>query len=427
MSLGFEQAGFDVLAAVEIDPVHAAAHEFNFPDCAVICSSVSEVTGDDIRAAAKLGDRKVDLVFGGPPCQGFSMIGKRQLDDPRNSLLKDFVRIARELDASYIVMENVKGLTVGKHRAMLDELVQLLDQAGYEVRLPWRVLDAADFAVPQHRERLFLMCAKKGMPVPAYPAAVCTPADEEPSDEIPVGPSCEDALGDLPDADRFASLKAGDSVKTKAWGEPSEYAEMMRCTGGRGWFCGYRREFDPMVLTSSAYTEHSDISRRRFSETQPGTVEPISRLFKLHPRGLSNTLRAGTDGARGAFTSPRPIHYESTRCVTVREMARLHGFPDWFRFNATKWHGARQIGNAVPPPLARAVGSAVMSAGSFERTKPEEVVDLGPVGLLTMDLTTASRHFGIEKPMSKRDRKSGSTKRKQVDIERLRIAALAAE
>ena len=142
MSLGFEQAGFDVLAAVEIDPVHAAAHEFNFPDCAVICSSVSEVTGDDIRAAAKLGDRKVDLVFGGPPCQGFSMIGKRQLDDPRNSLLKDFVRIARELDASYIVMENVKGLTVGKHRAMLDELVQLLDQAGYEVRLPWRVLDA---------------------------------------------------------------------------------------------------------------------------------------------------------------------------------------------------------------------------------------------------------------------------------------------
>lgn len=100
MSLGFEQAGFDVVAAVELDPVHAAVHKFNFPDCAILPRSVTEVSGDDIREAAGIGDRPVDVVFGGAPCQGFSLIGQRALDDPRNSLVKDFVRIVRELDAN---------------------------------------------------------------------------------------------------------------------------------------------------------------------------------------------------------------------------------------------------------------------------------------------------------------------------------------
>src|SRR6476646_1143107 len=109
-------------------------------------------------------------------------------------------------------------------------------------------------------------------------------------------------------------------------------------------------------------------------ETLPGAVEPISRFFKLPPNGVSNTLRAGTDASRGAFTSPRPIHYRYPRCVTVREMARLHGFPDWFRFQETKWHGARQIGNAVPPPLARSIGQAVIAAMRLVPNMPEDVI-----------------------------------------------------
>lgn len=426
LSLGFEHAGFDVVAAVEIDPVHAAVHEFNFPHTKVLARSVSDLTGDGIRAAAGLGDRRVDVVFGGPPCQGFSMIGRRQIDDPRNALLQDFVRLAKEVDASYVVMENVKGLTVGKHRGLLDELVDLLRTQGYEVRTPWRVLDAADYGVPQHRERLFLMAAKIGLDLPAYPAPTCTPADAAPTDDLPVGPSCAEALGDLPDPGDFATLRRSDAVRTTRWGEPSPYAQALRCTGETGWHYGYERVFDPTLLTSSSHTEHSTISRRRFSETEPGSVEPISRLFKLHPGGLSNTLRAGTDGARGAFTSPRPIHYSSPRCVTVREMARLHGFPDWFRFNGTKWHGARQIGNAVPPPLARAVAGAVMAAGRFETVKPEAALQLGPTALLEMDLGSASRHFGVPKPPSKRDKPSGAKKRRQADIEAERLGLLDA-
>jgi DNA (cytosine-5)-methyltransferase 1 len=93
MSLGFEQAGFDILAAVEIDPVHGAVHEFNFPHCAVLPRSVVGLTGALIRKAAGIGTRKVDVVFGGAPCQGFSLIGQRAFDDPRNALVKDFLRI----------------------------------------------------------------------------------------------------------------------------------------------------------------------------------------------------------------------------------------------------------------------------------------------------------------------------------------------
>lgn len=139
LSLGFEQAGFDVAAAIEIDPVHACVHKFNFPQCQVIPLSIAQLTGDDIRSAAKLGGRPVDVVFGGAPCQGFSLIGQRALDDPRNSLVLDFVRMVKELEANYFVFENVKGLTVGRHRSFLDEFVSALQKAGYEVRLPWQV------------------------------------------------------------------------------------------------------------------------------------------------------------------------------------------------------------------------------------------------------------------------------------------------
>lgn len=405
MSLGFEQAGFDVVAAVEIDPVHAAVHKFNFPECAIIPMSVTEVSGDDIRKSAGIKDRKVDVVFGGAPCQGFSLIGQRALDDPRNSLVKDFVRIVRELDATYFVFENVKGLTVGKHRKFLFELIEEFEALGYDVQKDWQVLNAADYSVPQDRQRLILMGVKKGQELPTYPNAISK------------RPTCADALGDLPDAEAFEELQKSDSVAYADWKNPSKYAEALRGIGNDAWMYGRPRNWNPDFLTSSARTNHTDISRNRFSETAEGSVEPISRFFKLPSDGVSNTLRAGTDGARGAFTSPRPIHYKYNRCVTVREMARLHGFPDWFRFHVTKWHGARQIGNAVPPPLAFAVAGQIIKALGTRRLRPFKALNLGDDALLSMTLTEASNYWGVVKPRSKRDRKSGVKKRKQAEIE----------
>ena len=428
LSLGFEQAGFDVVAAVEVDPIHAAIHKFNFPKCAVFPQSIRRLSGKEIRERAGLGNRTVDVVAGGAPCQGFSLIGQRALDDPRNSLVREFVRIVEELDASYFVFENVKGLTVGKHKRFLEEIIEAFELLGYRVRMPWHVLNASSYGVPQDRERLFLIGAKRGLPLSEYPDPTTTPTGSTQRHlNLSFGPSCKDAIGDLPDAEKFKELMHTDSVITDRWSAPSEYARELRCMEPVDWHFGYPRRWEPKMLTSSMRTIHTEISRRRFSETEPGSVEPISRFFKLAADGVSNTLRAGTDSARGAFTSPRPIHYKHLRCVTVREMARLHGFPDWFRFHETKWHGGRQIGNAVPPPLARAIAGSLIEAIGVLPVRPTKILELGDPELLRMGMSQAAKYWDIPVPIGRRDRKSGAKKRKQEEIEVQRLSAAGAK
>lgn len=420
MSLGFEQAGFDIVAAVEIDPIHAAVHHFNFPQTALLARSVVGLGGDEVRDAAGIGSKTVDVVFGGPPCQGFSLIGKRMLDDPRNQLVKEFVRLVGELGARVFVFENVKGLTVGRHRAFLESLIDAFDDLGYRVRLPWRVLNAINYGVPQDRQRLFLLGAKKAALLPVYPVETTTRENDlfDRSSKR-LTPTCSEALSDLPDAERWDVLMTSDSAPNEIAALPSDYAREMRCWADDAWHFGYVRNWNPDVLTSSMRTVHTEISRRRFAQTKQGDVEPISRFFRLAPDGVCNTLRAGTDSARGAFTSPRPIHYAFPRCVTVREMARLHGYPDWFRFHITKWHGARQVGNSVPPPLARAVAGAVMQALGVVPETPSRKLDLGRPELLSMDMGEAADYWKVSVPIQRRDRKNGFHKRKQSEIEEI--------
>ncbi len=426
MSLGFEQAGFDVVASVELDPIHAAVHHFNFPMTATLARSVIALDARSIldhcnQASIKGG---IDVVCGGAPCQGFSLIGKRMLDDPRNQLVRQFVRLVTALDAKYFVFENVKGLTVGKHGNFLHMLIEEFQANGYAVAQPWRVLNAKHYGVPQHRERLFLLGAKLGLPLPEYPPLLTGRAPDLFSSTLvrPV-PTCRDAIDDIPDNELFDELMTVDSIRVNDWKPESDFAREMHCTTDDCWHFGYCRNWDRTVLTSSMRTVHTDISRRRFRETPQGDVEGISRFYKLSPDGQSNTLRAGTDSARGAFTSPRPVHYKHGRCVSVREMARLHGYPDWFRFHVTKWHGARQIGNSVPPPLARAVASSVIRALGVKPLRPQMVLDLGDPGLLAMGMTEAAAFWDVEVPIKKRDRKSGSHKRKQNETEKARLQA----
>src|ERR1051325_5400141 len=212
MTLGFEQAGFDVAAAVEIDPVHCAVHQFNFPNCAVIARSVVGLSAQEIRSAAGIGDRKVAVVFGGPPCQGFSLIGQRCLDDARNKLVLEFVRVVTDLDAESFVFENVKGLTLGPHKAFLTELIGAFEDVGYSVRMPPQVLNAASFKVPQNRERLIVLGAKRGVAPPCYPKAVTVPNEKKESSDLEPTPTCRDALGDLPNADDYDYLQDRKSV-----------------------------------------------------------------------------------------------------------------------------------------------------------------------------------------------------------------------
>lgn len=410
LSLGFEAAGFDVVAAVEIDPIHCAAHKFNFPRCATVCKSVVETTGKELRSRAGIGKRDVDVVFGGAPCQGFSLIGKRALDDPRNQLVYHFVRIVKELRPKYFVFENVKGLTLGQHRRFLQEIVEAFQEEGYDVLLPYQVLNAAEYGVPQDRRRLFLMGARKGLPLPAYPTKVG-------------GVTVAQAISDLPEAEDFPALKDRDWVKAK-FRRPSSYAAVLRGKAIDPLDFAHPRLFDSSILTSSALTEHTDLSRNRFAATLHGKTEPVSRFLKLDPEGVCNTLRAGTASDRGAFTSPRPIHPFSPRVITVREAARLHSYPDWFRFHATKWHGFRQIGNSVPPFLARAVAGQIMRALGVVPEKPASAIALGDPNLLTMTMDQAATLFGVsanvipKRRISKRSLQERKAANEDIDIER---------
>lgn len=397
LSLGFEQAGFDIAACVEIDPIHCATHEYNFPYSASICGSVTELTGASIRRRSGIGDREIEVVFGGAPCQGFSMIGKRALDDPRNQLVSHYVRLVSELRPKYCVFENVKGLTVGRHVQFLQELVAALESAGYAVVLPYRVLNAADYGVPQNRLRLFLLAYRKGERMPVYPAPH--------SDRVTV----EEAIGDLPDADAYAQLRHADSVQTH-WTTVAPYSRRLRGLEEDMQDYSLPRRFDPQMLTCSLRTVHTEVSKARFSATEAGTTEPISRFYKQPLNGQCNTLRAGTDSARGAFTSPRPIHPVLSRVITVREAARLHSYPDWFRFHATKWHSFRQIGNSVPPLLGRTVAAEVMRALGVRPRKPGVCLDPGELALLKFTMSQAANHFGVPASViGQRTRKKGVT------------------
>ena len=392
LSLGFEQAGFDIAACVEIDPIHCATHEFNFPNAASICASVTDLTGEDIRCRSGIGDRDIDVVFGGAPCQGFSMIGKRALDDPRNKLVGHYVRLVRELHPKFCVFENVKGLTVGRHLSFLKELMAELEIAGYRVVVPYRVLNAADYGVPQNRFRLFLLAHRTDQVALTYPLSV--------GKKVTVA----EAIRDLPDADAFCELLASDSVRV-LWRTETEYAKRLRGMANEPRNFSYPRMYEHDVLTCSNRTLHTLESIARFKNAEAGATEPVSRFFKLAQSGQCNTLRAGTDSARGAYTSPRPIHPVFPRVITVREAARLHGYPDWFRLHVTKWHGFRQIGNSVPPPLGRAIAAMVMKAIGICPKKPKQAIQLGDTALLGLNMGQAAAHFGVRPSIAQRMRK----------------------
>ena len=201
----------------------------------------------------------------------------------------------------------------------------------------------------------------------------------------PHTPTVWDALSDLPDADDFPELLERDWIVTE-FGAATSYSRSLRQPpDAKG------RE----LLSSSLRTIHTPLSIKRFDETKPGAVEPVSRFLKLNPKGLCNTIRAGTASDRGAFTSPRPIHPYKPRCITVREAARLHSYPDWFRFHVTKWHGFRQVGNSVPPLLAKAVAAELAKALGLALPRVQRMPINRNGLLLQFGMSDAADWFGV--------------------------------
>ena len=380
LSLGFEQAGFDVLAAVDYDPVHLLVHKYNFPHCEVLCRDAHRLTGAQVLEAARVGARKtrpgqpwsgtIDAVIGGPSCQGFSTGGLRDDDDERNQLIVEFVRLVCEIKPRVVCLENVPGLLEPRFDDIRTRAIKKLRNAGYALSGADGWYSATDFGVPQARKRVVILGVLDG------------PAPD--SLEIAGGtaPTVGNALEGLPLIEEYPELLVGDATHLHA----DDVARRLQATASyarrlsgvaEANDLARARAIDSALLTCSLRTVHTPATVTRFAATEPGTVEPKSRLYRLPLDGVSRTLRAGTGRERGAHTSPRPIHPLLPRVITVREAARLHGYPDWFRLNGTSWHGHRQIGNSVPPPLARAAGDVLRRVLGAHPRRPRTVMELG--------------------------------------------------
>jgi DNA (cytosine-5)-methyltransferase 1 len=396
LSLGFEQGGFDVLAAVEYDPVHAAAHWFNFPKTEVLCRDVRNIGAPEVLAAARRGwrlhhrsgpawDGVVDVIVGGPSCQGFSTMGRGDQHDERNDLLLEYVRIVTEIRPRAFCLENVPGLLQEKYTPVREEALSRLRSAGYRISGFDRPVNAAHFGVPQNRKRVVIMGALECDIPPLVPAKSMVTVAE--------------AFSLLPDASGCEALITTDSVSASdlqsgEWNRlESSYARYMAGIDRDPLDLSRPRLWDPSLLTNSRLSTHTAESVKRFSATPQGAVEPVSRFFRLPLDGQARTLRAGTGRERGAFTSPRPLHPVRDRVITVREAARLHSFPDWFRFHVTSWHGHRQIGNAVPPLLARAAAHTLAKSLGAKPTRGKAPISLGDEALLRWSMSEAAMLF----------------------------------
>jgi DNA (cytosine-5)-methyltransferase 1 len=400
MSLGLEAAGFDIVASVEIDPIHSLIHHVNFPYGVTICRDISLVSSQEIleKIKAKGYSTDIDLIVGCPPCQGFSLIGKRQIDDPRNGLIFEYLRMIKELKPKYFLFENVPGITTGEHRQLLDELITEIDKIGYGIVTPIQVLDAVNFGAAQKRKRLILMGYQKGLKIPSYPNFLCQ--ENQQKDILPLfnNSNCQkfvtvfEAISDLENQEVFLTEDRGINAETLTYEGYRQHFNLL--PDGNFKYCHQR------TINNKIYghigSKHTSLSQERFKTTIPGKIEPKSRFLKLAPDGQCNTLRAGTNSDRGAHTAPRPIHYLHPRCISIREGARLHTFPDWFQFHRTIWHGFREIGNAVVPFLALALGAEIRKCLNVDISQLE-IYNLPEIDadFLSFNMTQASKYWGI--------------------------------
>ena len=328
LSLGAQQAGFQVVAAFDNDPVLTSSFSANFPSTCVIHRDLSTVCGDDVCA---VNGGRPDGIVGGPPCQGFSAIGKRIPTDPRRDLLRDFFRIVRDVGPGFFVMENVKGLGYSDARGVLEDSLRLVG-GSYSVFGP-TTLNAAEFGAATNRSRLFVIGIHKecGDPLTVDDFEVL----RRPAATV------KQAISDMVDAVRCEDRDGFDYWKIVRKGRCSEYAKGLR-SGDR-------------LFSGHLGTSHSKRVADRFRQVRQGEVDSVGRHPRLKWSGQCPTLRAGTGPDRGSYQSVRPIHPELDRVITVREAARLQGFPDGFRFHPTIWHSFRMIGNSVCPMMAEAI------------------------------------------------------------------------
>ena len=342
-SLGFEMSGAHPAAAIESNERHAQDYLRNRASrVRMFATSIVDVSATEIIRATGIRKYELDFLIGGPPCQPFSTAGKRNGTlDKRGGLIEDFIRFVRELQPRIFVMENVVGLQSIHDGDYLKRIVDGLRKSGYRCR--FFILNAADYGVPQRRRRLFIVGSRLGwvdlsFPIPTH-GALLGPMFTLPHVTV------RDAISDLP----YVSLRdreTDDSTLLPYSASPNTYQRKLRGRRKRVSGNGVTRHL-PHILAA--------ISPRALPE---GAVHPSTRYRRLRWDEPCVTLRAGS----GSFTALRPIHPTESRVITIREAARLQSFPDWYQFAPQKKHAYQQIGNSVPPLLARALADHLVTS-----------------------------------------------------------------
>ena len=326
LSRGLAAAGFRIAGAVDSWKPAVDSYRLNFPDHPCHQEDVGHLDADRLSALGL--ERGLDLVAGGPPCQGFSAQRIGDDLDARNDLVLAFLRVVVMLQAKMFVMENVRGLLGARGRDTMATFMRTAEVEGYVVQS--RVLDAADFGLPQHRHRVFLVGRQRDVS-----ASFRFPE--------PVGRrliSVAEAFLDLPSPAERGFPFPSDPLHVVTPISPLNRRRMELVPPGGGF------EDLPTELRADCH--------------KPGAAKIGHRAVygRLHPDRPAGTITAMFD----SFTRGRFGHPSEARNLTLREGARLQGFPDSHRFVGSKREMVKQIGNAIPPPMAEAVAVAVRSA-----------------------------------------------------------------
>lgn len=332
LSCGFERAGYRILLGIDNDKMALETFKANHKGAQTICGDITEVSYEkDIKPL--LGGQIVDVIIGGPPCQGFSLSGPRNFDDPRNKLYLSYIRLVKEIQPRAFVIENVPGLVALFDGQVKDSIIERFSEMGYTMK--YKILCAADYGVPQNRKRVVFVGLKDPNLDFAYPPTT--------QDQV----TCEMALSDLPPLEDTL----GEEIQSYATAPQNEYQRIMR-------------EKSSTVINHIAAT-HSEKVQHIIS------LVPDGGNYKDLPEEYINTRNFHVAWTRFASQKPAPtidtghrhhFHYKYNRVPTVRECARIQSFPDDFHFLGNKTQQFRQVGNAVPPLMAEKIAEQLAIA-----------------------------------------------------------------
>ena len=355
LSLGAARAGFEISGAVDADRHAVKIHAKNFPGTLHSTTDVAESNGRTLGSLFGSPGETIAGIIGGPPCQGFSNMGRRDRDDKRNLLFEHFFRVVNEARPSFFLAENVPGILNKDHARIVEASLEQVS-SDYAILDPIKIC-ASDYGAPTTRTRVFFIGY-----LPNRMERLSSESFNIPNNVTLV--TVRDALDGLP-----VYVDPNWQTEEQGWRSSDNPGTGYFATRLRGYVprgvgdpCALKRLRNEGLSSGTLGTVHSQKVALRYAALQHGERDTVSKAQRLDPDGFCPTIRAGTGPDRGSYQAVRPIHPSVPRVITPREGARLQGFPDWFIFSPSKWHSFRQIGSSVSPIVAERLMTVIRAS-----------------------------------------------------------------